>query len=316
MKAYKQGFYLEINTGNNAFSFERRKNKALWVPSLIQGDVNSLRQGSNYVFCEYDIVMGKEECCSGVESMIHDKKRNLYLFDNHNHSFYFIVRECRRNKNYRTLIHVDQHKDAREPLLSLEEFISLAKDLFLRLKAGGRVDDQILDLNLKNKEEGEVFSLGKLEEILSTASACEGFGFFARDGETIENINLPKKEEELRDYLSWVYTNYVLNVGNFIPPLLEVLKFENYYCVDSSYMMREVEESSLGDFVLDLDLDFFSKDMDYISWDERIGFVRGLVEKAGLITVATSPYFIGFERCKKAIGELFGSLKDQRGRHE
>ncbi|MDO4794131.1 MAG: hypothetical protein Q3993_08090 [Filifactor alocis] len=316
MKAYKRGFYLKTNTGNNAFSFEHRKNKELWIPPLLQGDVHSLKQGDNYVFCEYDSETDKDECCPGLEFMIYDGKRNLYLFDNHNHSFYFIVRECRKNKRYRTLIHVDQHKDAREPSLSLGEFISCVEDLFLRLKAGGKFDDQMMALNLKNKEKGEVFSFRKLVEILSTASVCGGFELSAQDGDMVANINLPKREEELWDYLSWVYTNYVLNVGNFIPPLLEVLKFEHYYCVDSSYRMREAEEISLGDFILDLDLDFFSEDMDYISWDERISFVRDLVEKAGLITVATSPYFIGFERCKKVIGELFGSSKDQRGRYE
>lgn len=310
MRAYRQGFYIDRNTGNNAFSFECRKNKKLWIPPLTRGDVRDVKQGNKYVFCEYDATMNKDECCQGLHSMIYDEKRNLYLFDNHNHSFYFIVRACRRYKRYKTLIHVDQHKDARQPLLSLNGFVSSVKDLLLCLKADGNVDEQRSFLNLKSREEREIFSFKILEEILSAASTCEGFEFPVEDCETFGTITLPKQEKEFSDYLTWIYTNYILNVGNFIPPLLETLKFEHYYCVDSSYRMREVEQSFLSDFVLDLDLDFFSEDMDYISWKERIDFVKGLLKQAGLITVATSPYFIGFERCEQVIEELFGSFKD------
>ena len=57
--------------------------------------------------------------------------------------------------------------------------------------------------------------------------------------------------------------------------------------------------------VLDLDLDFFSKDMDYIPFQKKKKIVKELIQKSKLITIATSPYFIELEDCKKVLHELF-----------
>ena len=59
------------------------------------------------------------------------------------------------------------------------------------------------------------------------------------------------------------------------------------------------------DYVLDIDLDFFSRDMDYIDYDQKIGRVKEYIEGASLITIATSPYFIEQERALKALRDLF-----------
>ena len=57
------------------------------------------------------------------------------------------------------------------------------------------------------------------------------------------------------------YTNEVLNVGNFIKPALQHNIFSEVIIIDSSYGFElDIE----GEFVLDIDLDIFSKDMDYI----------------------------------------------------
>ena len=56
---------------------------------------------------------------------------------------------------------------------------------------------------------------------------------------------------------------------------------------------------------LDIDLDIFSKDMDYIPYDFRIDKIKKLIENAKVITIATSPYFIEQDYAIKVLKELF-----------
>ena len=60
-----------------------------------------------------------------------------------------------------------------------------------------------------------------------------------------------------------------------------------------------------GEYVLDIDLDIFSKDMDYIPYDFRINKIKDLIKGAKVITIATSPYFIEQNYAIKVLKELF-----------
>lgn len=98
------------------------------------------------------------------------------------------------------------------------------------------------------------------------------------------------------------YTNDVLNVGNFIQPALKHNIFSQVIIIDSSYGFElDIE----GEFVLDIDLDIFSKDMEYISYDLRINKIKELIGKAKVITIASSPFFIEQEYAIKVLKELF-----------
>lgn len=44
--------------------------------------------------------------------------------------------------------------------------------------------------------------------------------------------------------------------------------------------------------ILNLDLDFFQPNLDFIDFDLKCSVVRDIAAKADLITVATSPFFI------------------------
>ena len=81
------------------------------------------------------------------------------------------------------------------------------------------------------------------------------------------------------------YTNEVLNVGNFIQPALKHSIFSDVIIIDSSYGF---DLDIQGEFVLDIDLDIFSKDMEYISYDLRINKIKELIEKARVITIAST----------------------------
>lgn len=98
------------------------------------------------------------------------------------------------------------------------------------------------------------------------------------------------------------YTNDVLNVGNFIQPALKHNIFSEVIIIDSSYGFNlDIQ----GEFVLDIDLDIFSKDMEYISYDLRINRIKELIKKAKVITIASSPFFIDQEYAIKVLKELF-----------
>ncbi len=60
------------------------------------------------------------------------------------------------------------------------------------------------------------------------------------------------------------YTNEVLNVGSFIKPALKYNIFSELIIIDSLYGFGLDVES---EFVLDIDLDIFSSDMDYIPFE-------------------------------------------------
>lgn len=72
------------------------------------------------------------------------------------------------------------------------------------------------------------------------------------------------------------YTNETLNVGSFIKPALKHDIFSEVIIIDSSYGFNlDIE----GEYVLDIDLDIFSKDMDYIPYDLKVSKIKDLIKK-------------------------------------
>ena len=224
------GFYIDKPQGNNVFSYEERENKKIFVPKLIEGTLEDVKVGDNIVFNEID--EDTEIKAKGLKNLVEYKLGNktIYVFDNHNHAFYFWNKSLLKNEFNKgcKLVHVDQHKDMREP------------------------DNYNVDI------------------------------------ENLDDV--------------FTYTNEVLNVGNFIQPALKKGIFSEAIIIDSSYGFDvEVDE----EYVLDIDLDIFSKDMDYIPYDFRIDKIKKLIENAKVITIATSPYFIEQDYAIKVLKELF-----------
>ena len=229
------GFYIDRPVGNNVFSYEERAKKRIYVPKLIDARIDQVELGGPATFIEVED--GQEKECLGMKNIYHlvdreitEMGKEVYLFDNHNHAFFFWCQALKRGlmKRGQVLLHVDQHKDTRIP------------------------PDYDVDI-------------GDLEDVKR-------------------------------------YTNEVLNVGSFIKPALHHGIFSDLMIVDSTYSMdMEYPES----YVLDIDLDFFSRDMDYIDYDLKIGRVKEYIEGASLITIATSPYFIEQDRALKALRDLF-----------
>lgn len=229
MERYK-GFYIDKPYGNNVFSYEERENKKIFVPKLIEGNLEDVQVGENIVFNEID--EDTEVKAKGLKNLVQYKfqDKTIYIFDNHNHAFYFWMKSLKNNKFSKgcKLVHVDQHKDMREP----QEYM----------------------------------------------------------------VNIEDLDDVFR------YTNEVLNVGNFIQPALKKEVFSEAIIIDSSYGFDvEIE----GEYVLDIDLDIFSKDMDYIPYDFRLNKIKNLINNAKIITIATSPYFIEQDYAINVLKELF-----------
>ena len=226
------GFSIDKAVGNNAFSYEQRNIKSIHVAPLIKGDLNDLAVSDHISFSE--IVGGREYDLPGLKCFMHwqYKGRECFIFDNHNHAFFFWVYALQKSlfKAGGTLLHVDQHTDMRKP----QKWI--AKD-----------------------------ELNDLEKVFE-------------------------------------YSNYELNVGNFIQPALHCGLFSAIDIIDSSYTFENEYD---GPFVLDLDIDIFSKDMDYIDDKLKISKIREYAEKASFITIATSPFFIEQNLAIEKIKEIF-----------
>ena len=62
--------------------------------------------------------------------------------------------------------------------------------------------------------------------------------------------------------------------------------------------------------VLNLDLDFFSPDLDYIDYEKKKNLILRLAEKAKYITIATSPAFIEQKYALRVLRDIFMDMKD------
>ncbi len=209
LQKYYSGFEIREPVGNNAFSFDFRKNKKIYVPPLAQGDLSNLETGQHIVFSE--IEDGIEKNRSGLKKFIYYPfmEKNIFIFDNHNHAFFFWIAGYLQGKIKPglPLVHIDQHTDMRVPV-KYPDF-SLSRDFDL---------ESVFD-----------------------------------------------------------YTNQILNVCNFIQPALKLGLFSNIQIIDST---TDFDRPIPTDFILDIDLDIFSKDMAYIDDELKIAKIKQYIQKS------------------------------------
>ncbi len=133
MKDYSQSFYITQNHGNNAFSYDTRQHKKLFVPALknIQ-NFDEIELGKEIVFSDYDFDENLIEA-KWLKNFYEFERfwKKMYLFDNHNHALYFwyLARHQGKIGNNNLLIHIDEHSDMRDPenYISQEETQDLEK---------------------------------------------------------------------------------------------------------------------------------------------------------------------------------------------
>ncbi len=101
------------------------------------------------------------------------------------------------------------------------------------------------------------------------------------------------------------YTNFHLNVGNYIVPAQRAGVVGDAQFVTSGEALNDYGLVARTNKILNLDLDFFAPEMAYISFDAARAFIAAHLPGTALITVATSPFFIDQPRAVATLKTLF-----------
>ncbi len=236
---YREWFYLTQSVWNNTFSYDNRKNKKLYIPSLINWSIDDIKLWDQVVFEDYDFD-DKLSSCYGLKNFykIPWDWKDIYLFDNHNHAYYFwyLARAQWIIWDNNTLIHIDEHADTRD-----------------------------------------------WGEYLLKPDSCDLKKVFQ-------------------------FTNFTLNVGNYIIPAQKEGIIADIIQVRNETNLKDYMDLRLDlawDIVLNLDLDFFQPDLDFIDFNLKKKVVLDAAKKAKIITVATSPFFINQELAIEVFRGIF-----------
>ncbi len=111
------GFEINEPLGNNAFSYEQRQNKTIWVAPLVQGEISDAQPGNQIVFSEMEDGIEMNHC--GLKEFIYVpfQDKDIFIFDNHNHAFFYWWAGLAQGAMEAglPLVHIDQHTDMRIP---------------------------------------------------------------------------------------------------------------------------------------------------------------------------------------------------------
>jgi len=239
---YKKEFYINTPVGNNAFSYKKRTNKRLFVPALKKiHSFEKIELWDKIVFEDFDFdnnlisATGLKNFYE-IDFLYKWKKKKCYLFDNHNHAFFFwylAKKEKIIKEKENILLHIDAHSDMREPENFLEE----------------------------------------------------------------------KSENNLEEVFS--YTNFEINVGNYISPAIKNNFIKQVIQIRDDKSLEKKYEAD----ILNLDLDFFAPELDYIDYKKKKTFILSHIEKTPLLTIATSPFFISQNLALKVFYDIFREIE-------
>lgn len=108
------------------------------------------------------------------------------------------------------------------------------------------------------------------------------------------------------------FVNSKTEVGNYIDPAIrcgligEIVKIEGGGELESALARLENGEIDFNvPTVLNLDLDFFAPDLDYVPFQLKKRAVLAFAKKSRIVTVATSPGFIDGEAALRAFRKIF-----------
>lgn len=101
------------------------------------------------------------------------------------------------------------------------------------------------------------------------------------------------------------YTNEVLNVGNYIIPAQKEGLLGEIQFVTGEAALEDLSFMERGNKILNIDLDFFAPDLEYISFEKTKVFILEQAKTASIITICTSPFFIEQSRSISYLNKLF-----------
>lgn len=108
------------------------------------------------------------------------------------------------------------------------------------------------------------------------------------------------------------YTNFFLNVGNYIIPaekegiIWDTVQIRGGGALDMYNDGEFIDLQQEGrSVILNLDLDFFEPELDFIDYNLKKQVILDIAHKADIITVCTSPYFIDQQRALEVFKDIF-----------
>ncbi|MBN1406703.1 MAG: UPF0489 family protein [Calditrichaceae bacterium] len=111
-----------------------------------------------------------------------------------------------------------------------------------------------------------------------------------------------KLKENLTLDMIFQYTNYVLNVGNFIQPALDTGLISSVEMINS---ITAFDNPIPEKFILDIDMDIFAPELDFMDNSIKLMKLQSYIKIASFITIATSPFFIDQSLAINYINQLF-----------
>lgn len=141
----------------------------------------------------------------------------------------------------------------------------------------------------------EAFLDGKIEKQATLIHIDEHSDLWDNpyDIEILKNPDFSRLSRDEQNQHIYEFTNEYCNVGNYIQPAIrdgligEMIRIENEYQLDEYINYRPS-----GNTILNIDLDFFAPEMDFINFDKKIKLIKNIIPYVNCITIATSPYFI------------------------
>lgn len=242
---YNKWFFIESPVWNNEFSFDKRQNKKLFVPEIIEAksfdEIKFQDDLEKIAFEDFDFD-NKLSTNYWLKNFYRFQMwwKEVVLFDNHNHAFYFWY-EARSRKiiwDKNILIHIDQHADTRD-------------------------NDKIISKS---------------------------------DSKSLEKV--------------FDFTNFVLNVWDYIIPAKKEGIIENIVQIRNTknledYLQNFSNKKNNSKIILNLDLDFFASELDFIDFELKKKVILDVFEKASYVTVCTSPFFVDQRLAVEKFKEIF-----------
>ena len=242
---YNKWFFIESPVWNNEFSFDKRQNKKLFVPEIIEAksfdEIKFQDDLEKIAFEDFDFD-NKLSTNYWLKNFYLFQMwwKEVVLFDNHNHAFYFWY-EARSRKiiwDKNILIHIDQHADTRD-------------------------NDKIISKS---------------------------------DSKSLEKV--------------FDFTNFVLNVWDYIIPAQKEGIIENIVQIRNTknledYLQNFSNRKNNSKIILNLDLDFFASELDFIDFELKKKVILDAFEKASYVTVCTSPFFVDQGLAVEKFKEIF-----------
>ena len=242
---YNKWFFIESPVWNNEFSFDKRQNKKLFVPEIIEAksfdEMKFQDDLEKIAFEDFDFD-NKLSTNYWLKNFYRFQMwwKEVVLFDNHNHAFYFWY-EARSRKiiwDKNILIHIDQHADT-------------------------------------------------------------------LDNDKIISKSYSKSLEKVFDF-----TNFVLNVWDYIIPAKKEGIIENIVQIRNTknledYLQNFSNKKNNSKIILNLDLDFFASELDFIDFELKKKVILDVFEKASYVTVCTSPFFVDQRLAVEKFKEIF-----------